>query len=65
MEIGFLTGHETPELFQKSPNAMRVGGGAVSPEDGDYDTDATEWKIRHVFGGTLMDPKSGVASPGQ
>jgi hypothetical protein len=32
MEIGFLTGHETPELFQKSPNAMRVGGGAVSPE---------------------------------
>jgi hypothetical protein len=65
MEIGFLTGHETPELFQKSPNAMRVGGGAVSPEDGDYDTDAVEWKIRHVFGGTLMDPKSGVASPGQ
>jgi hypothetical protein len=65
MEVGFLTGHETPELFQKSPNAMRVGGGAVSPEDGDYDTDAVEWKIRHVFGGTLMDPKSGVASPGQ
>jgi hypothetical protein len=65
MEIGFLTGHETPELFQKSPNAMRVGGGAVSPEDGDYDTDAVEWKLRHVFGGTLMDPKSAVASPGQ
>lgn len=65
MEIGFLTGHEQPELFQKAPNAIRVGGGAVSPEDGDFESDATEWKLRHVFGGTLMDPKSAVASPGQ
>jgi hypothetical protein len=65
MEIGFLIGHETPELFQKSPNAVRVGGGAVAPEDGDFDTDSVEWKLRHVLGGTLMDPKSAVASPGQ
>lgn len=65
MEIGFLTGHENPELFQKSPNAIRVGGGSVAPEDGDYETDSVEWKLRHVFGGTLMDPKSAVASPGQ
>jgi hypothetical protein len=65
MEIGFLVGHEIPELFQKSPNAVRVGGGAVAPEDGDFDTDSVEWKLRHVLGGTLMDPKSAVASPGQ
>jgi hypothetical protein len=65
MEVGFLTGHENPELFQKSPNAMRVGGGTVNPEDGDFDSDSTEWKLRHVFGGVLMDPKSAVASPGQ
>lgn len=64
MEVGFLTGHESPELFQKSPNAMRVGGGTVNPEDGDFDSDSTEWKLRHVFGGTLMDPKSAVASNG-
>ncbi|MDF5758606.1 Mu-like prophage major head subunit gpT family protein [Spongiactinospora sp. TRM90649] len=65
MEVGFLVGHETPELFQKSPNAVRVGGGAVAPEDGDFDTDSVEWKLRHTLGGTLMDPKSAVASPGQ
>jgi hypothetical protein len=65
MEVGFLIGHETPELFQKSPNATRVGGGAVAAEDGDFDTDAIEWKLRHTIGGTLMDPKSAVASPGQ
>lgn len=64
MEVGFLIGHETPELFQKHPNATRVGGGAVDPTDGDFGTDSVEWKVRHVFGGTLMDPKSAVASDG-
>jgi hypothetical protein len=64
MEVGFLIGHELPELFRKSPNAVRVGGGMINPEEGDFDTDSTEWKLRHVFGGTLMDPKSGVASNG-
>lgn len=65
MEVGFLIGHESPELFQKTPNAVRVGGGPIDPTDGDFETDSVEWKLRHVYGGTLMDPKSGVASPGQ
>lgn len=64
MEIGFLIGHETPELFQKAPNAVRVGGGTVDPMDGDFDTDSIDTKVRHVFGGVLMDPKSAVASTG-
>lgn len=64
MEVGFLTGHETPELFIKSPNAVRVGGGAVDPMDGDFDTDSIDHKLRFVFGGVLMDPKSAVASSG-
>ncbi|WP_026931220.1 Mu-like prophage major head subunit gpT family protein [Glycomyces tenuis] len=64
MEIGRLIGHESPELFQKSPNATRVGGGLVDPTDGDFDTDSVEWKVRHVLGGTLMDAKSALASTG-
>lgn len=64
MEVGFLIGHETPELFMKAPNATRVGGGLIDATDGDFDSDAVEWKIRYVLGGTLMDPKSGVASNG-
>lgn len=64
MEIGRLIGHEAPELFQKSPNATRVGGGLVDPTDGDFDSDSVEWKVRHVMGGTLMDPKSALASTG-
>jgi hypothetical protein len=64
MEIGFLTGHETPELWVKSPNAMRVGGGPVAPEEGDFEHDAIQYRIRMILGGTLMDVKSAVASRG-
>lgn len=64
MEIGFLIGHETPELWVKSPNAMRVGGGPVAPEEGDFEHDSIQYRVRHVLGGTLMDSKSAVASNG-
>lgn len=64
MEIGFLTGHESPELWVKSPNAQRVGGGAVNPEEGDFEHDAVQYRVRHVIGGTLMDTKAAVASTG-
>jgi hypothetical protein len=64
MEIGFLRGHESPELFLKSPNATRIGGGLVGAEDGSFETDGIDYKVRHVFGGTLLDPKGAVASNG-
>ena len=64
MEIGFLIGHESPELWVKSPNAQRVGGGQVNPEEGDFEHDAIQYRVRMVLGGTLMDAKSGVASNG-
>lgn len=64
MEIGFLMGHETPELWVKSPNAMRVGGGPVAPEEGDFEHDAIQYRVRQVLGGVLMDVKSAVASSG-
>jgi hypothetical protein len=64
MEIGHLIGHETPELWVKSPNAMRVGGGPVAPEEGDFEHDSIAYRVRLVVGGTLMDPKSALASEG-
>lgn len=64
LEMGFLTGHEEPEIFMKSPNATMVGGGGVDPMFGDFDNDAIEYKLRHVFGGTREDPKMTVASNG-
>ena len=62
LELGKLRGHEEPEIFMKTPNSTRVGGGAS--EEFDFETDTAEYKVRHVFGGSRMDPKMTVASNG-
>lgn len=59
-----LRGHEEPEIFMKEPNARRVGGGVVNPTDGDFETDAVAYKVRHTFGASRLDPKMTVASNG-
>jgi hypothetical protein len=63
-EIGFLVGHENPEMFMKAPNALRIGGGTADVMDGDFDSDAIEWKIRHVLGGTMFDYRMLMVSKG-
>lgn len=63
MELSFLRGFETPQVFQKAPNMMRVGG-AVDPMLGDYDTGSIEQKGMQVFGTILLRPQGGVASTG-
>lgn len=64
MELGFLIGHEEPEIFMKTPNQVPVGGGSEDAINGDFESDAIEHKLRHVFGGTRMDPKMTVGSNG-
>jgi hypothetical protein len=63
VEIGFLAGHEQPELFIKTPDQQRVGG-ASSPLDGDFNTDMLQNKVRMFIGGGRVDPRSTVASNG-
>jgi len=62
--LAFLQGHEEPEIFIKSPNAMRVGGGMANPMDGDFENDSVTYKVRHVLGGGRIDPRATVASNG-
>ncbi len=64
LELGFLRGFETPQLYQKVPNTMRVGGG-VDPMMGDFYSQNQEFKGVLVFGGTQIDGRSTVASTGQ
>lgn len=64
MEIGFLRGYEQPQLFMKSPNAVRVGGGNIDQMGGSFEDDTIDYKIRHVFGGTMLDYRMAVASNG-
>jgi hypothetical protein len=77
MEMAFLRGHEQPELFMKLPNQVAIGEGRMGPGaaamggttntnplEGDFDTDAIHYKVRHVMGGTLLDPIMAIASKG-
>ncbi len=64
LELGFLTGFDTPQLYQKVPNTMRAGGG-VEPQLGDFYTMDQEFKGVLVMGGTQIDGRSTVASTGQ
>ena len=77
LQQSFLRGHEAPEMFMKMPNNVAIGEGrmgpgagvmpgttSANPMEGDFDTDAVCYKVRHVLGGTLLDPKMAVASNG-
>jgi hypothetical protein len=76
--FGLLRGHTTPELFMKLPNSVAIGEGQMgpgggggmggssmgNPMEGDFDTDSINYKIRHIFGGTQIDPIMAVYSNG-
>lgn len=77
LEFGRLRGHTSPELFMKLPNSVSIGEGAfgpgqgvmpgttnMNPMEGDFDTDSVNYKIRHIFGGTQIDPIMAVYSNG-
>ena len=77
LEMGFLRGHKTPELFMKLPNAVAIGEGQMgpgpgvmpgtanaNPMEGDFDTDSIHYKVRTVKGGCLLDPLMAVFSTG-
>ena len=49
LETGVLRGHENPELWMKSPNAVAAGGAAVSPFSGDFDRDEIIWRVRDAY----------------
>jgi len=62
--FAFMRGRRQPQLFVKDPDAMLIGGGASSPLEGNFDNDDINYKIRHIFGATQVDPKMAVASFG-
>jgi hypothetical protein len=63
VEMGFLSGYETPQIFTKVPNTQRMGGG-VDPMMGDFYSMDQDMKIVTVFGALQVDGRSTVASNG-
>lgn len=62
--FAFLRGYRQPQLFVKDPDARLIGGGASDALEGDFDSDSIDYKLRHMFGGTQVDPKMAAASAG-
>ncbi len=62
--VAFLRGHETPDLRVKADTGTRVGGGNVAPEDGSFDVDDIQYRVRHVVGAAGTDMIATAASNG-
>jgi hypothetical protein len=62
--LGFLRGHETPELRVKANGGLYLGGGAVPAREGSFDNDDFEMRIRHIATGGFLLPTGTVASTG-
>ena len=60
----FLRGHESPDLRMKSDAGNRVGGGALPGEEGSFDDDTIQYRVRHVHGAGLVIPAETYASTG-
>ena len=54
--LGFLRGHETPDLRVKADTGNSLGGGSINPQDGSFDIDDIQYRIRHVLGSATLDP---------
>lgn len=64
VQLNFLRGHESPELVMKNPNKVSLGGGTMNPLEGDFESDAIDWRVRHIMGGAVIDPRFAIANVG-
>lgn len=60
----FLMGHETPELRYKADGGQYAGGGAVPAEEGSFENDDVQYRVRHVVGGAQGFADAVYASTG-
>lgn len=62
---GFLAGHEAPDLRVKADTGVRPGGGSIAPEQGSFDDDTIQYRVRHVIGSSAADPTFTFVSRGE
>jgi hypothetical protein len=60
-ELDFLKGHETPEICMKGSDKVSVSGAPLGPLSGDFASDNTYYRVRHVLGGAPRDPRFAYA----
>lgn len=64
LELLRLRGYEQPELRVQANAGNYIGGGVVSPFDGDYEADEISMRVRFVAGGVLWGDDYSVKSDG-
>lgn len=64
LELLRLRGHEAPELRVQANAGNYIGGGVVSPFEGDFEADELSMRVRFVAGGVLWDDSYSVKSDG-
>lgn len=64
LELLRLRGYEAPELRVQANAGNYVGGGVVSPFEGDFEADEIAMRVRFVAGGVLWDTNYSVISDG-
>lgn len=60
--LGFLIGHDRPELRVHNETGLYLGGGAVPAREGSFLNDTWELRIRHIYGGVALN--SGIGTVG-
>lgn len=61
-QLNFLTGHEAPEICMRASDKVSLGGGGlISPMEGNFLNDSAQWRVRHVLGGAVIDPRMAYA----
>lgn len=53
--LGFLNGHDRPELRVHNETGLYLGGGAVPVREGSFLNDTWELRIRHIYGGVALN----------
>lgn len=64
LTLGFLRGHEAPDLRYKADSGNAIGGGSLAPEQGSFDDDTIQYRVRHILGGATLEPIATYASTG-
>lgn len=62
--VGFLRGHEEPQVRVKADQGRAVGGGDLPPEDGGFEIDDIQYRGRHVLGASAFDMIGTIVSTG-
>ena len=61
IEVAFLRGHTRPQIFMRTADSRAIGSGDTR---GSFENDTLDYKLRGVFGGTVIDHRQMLASAG-